>query len=127
MKQIVRTPNAPAPAGPYSQAVVSGELLFLSGQAAIDPKTGLLINGDTAAQTSQVLRNLQAVLEAAGSDLNHVLKVGVFLIDMDDFAAMNEVYLKFFGPEPPARTTIQAARLPLDARVEIDLIAQRKD
>jgi 2-iminobutanoate/2-iminopropanoate deaminase len=124
-KQIVETKNAPAPVGPYSQAVVWGDLIFVSGQAALDPRSGKLVPGDTAVQTAQVMRNLQAVLDGAGSDLQHVLKTTVFLLDMDDFAAMNQVYGEFFDSEPPARSTIQAARLPLDARVEIELVATR--
>ena len=125
-KHVIKTQNAPAPVGPYSQAVISGDLIFLSGQAAVDPETGKLVEGDTKAQTLQTLKNLKTVLEAAGSDLEHVVKTNVFLIDMNDFASMNEVYRQFFPDEYPARTTIQAARLPLDALVEIDLIATRK-
>jgi len=125
-KQIVQTASAPAPVGPYSQAIVAGDLIFVSGQAAVNPETGRLVKGDISAQTNQTLLNLKAVLEAAGSDLEHVLKTSVFLLDMNDFAEMNEVYRRFFPAEQPARTTIQAARLPIDARVEIDLIATRK-
>jgi 2-iminobutanoate/2-iminopropanoate deaminase len=125
-KQTVETKDAPAPVGPYSQAIVAGDLIFVSGQAGVDPETGRLVEGDTKAQTAQTLKNLQAVLEAAGSDFEHVVKTSVFLHDMNDFAAMNEVYRQFFPTDQPARTTIQAARLPLDARVEIDLIATRK-
>jgi 2-iminobutanoate/2-iminopropanoate deaminase len=125
-KQIVKTASAPAPVGPYSQAIVAGDLIFVSGQAAVNPETGRLVEGDISAQTNQTLLNLKAVLEAAGSDLEHVLKTSVFLLDMNDFAEMNEVYRQFFPAEQPARTTIQAARLPIDARVEIDLIATRK-
>jgi 2-iminobutanoate/2-iminopropanoate deaminase len=122
-KRKVETASAPAPIGPYSQAVTAGKLVFASGQAAIDPQTGKLIAGDTAEQTAQVMRNLQAVLEAAGSSLEQVLKTTVYLADMADFAAMNGAYARFFKQDPPARTTIQAARLPLDARVEIEVIA----
>ncbi len=125
-KQIVETNNAPAPVGPYSQAIIAGNLVFASGQAGLDPQTGRLISRDIMEQTGQVMRNLQAVLEAAGSSLERVLKTTVFLVDMNDFAAMNESYAEFFKGDPPARTTIQAARLPLDARVEIELIAARE-
>ena len=123
MKRRVETEGAPAPIGPYSQATIAGNLVFASGQAALDPQTGTLIAGNVAEQTAQAMRNLQAVLEAAGSGLNRVLKTTVYLADMADFAAMNEAYARFFPQNPPARTTIQAARLPLDARVEIELIA----
>lgn len=123
MKRRVETASAPAPVGPYSQATIAGNLVFASGQAALDPQTGALVAGNVAEQTAQVMRNLQAVLEAAGSSLDRVLKTTVYLADMDDFAAMNEAYARFFPQNPPARTTIQAARLPLDARVEIELVA----
>ena len=122
-KRKVETGAAPAPVGPYSQAIIAGNLVFASGQAGLDPRTGRLISRDIIEQTAQVMRNLQAVLEAAGSSLERVLKTTVFLADMNDFAAMNEAYAGFFKCDPPARTTIQAARLPLDARVEIELIA----
>lgn len=126
-KQKVETRTAPAPVGPYSQAIIAGNLVFASGQAGLDPQTGRLISRDVIEQTAQVMRNLQAVLEAAGSSLERVLKTTVFLADMNDFAAMNEAYAEFFKGNPPARTTIQAARLPLDARVEIELIALVND
>ncbi|HYY56031.1 MAG TPA: RidA family protein [Pyrinomonadaceae bacterium] len=122
-KKIVRTKKAPAPIGPYSQGVMAGSLVFASGQTPIDPQTGELIAGDIGAQTAQAILNLQAVLEAAGSSLERVVKATVFLADMNDFAAMNEAYGRFFTQEPPARTTIQAAALPRNARVEIELIA----
>jgi len=122
-RQKVETKNAPSPIGPYSQAIVAGGFVFASGQAGLDPQTGRLISRDVIEQTAQTLRNLQGVLEAAGSSLERVLKTTVFLADMNDFAAMNEAYARFFTQNPPARTTIQAARLPLDARVEIELIA----
>ncbi|MBA3765440.1 MAG: RidA family protein [Acidobacteria bacterium] len=125
-KQKVETKNAPSPIGPYSQAIIAGNLVFASGQAGLDPQTGKLISRDIIEQTAQVMRNLEAVLEAAGSSLERVLKITVFLADMNDFAAMNEAYAGFFKQDPPARTTIQAARLPLDARVEIELIAARE-
>ena len=102
-KQIVKTASAPAPVGPYSQAIVAGDLIFVSGQAAVNPETGRLVEGDISAQTNQTLLNLKAVLEAAGSDLEHVLKTSVFLLDMNDFAEMNEVYRQFF-PFPFERT-----------------------
>jgi 2-iminobutanoate/2-iminopropanoate deaminase len=122
-KKIIATRRAPAPIGPYSQAITVGNLIFVSGQTPLDPQTGELVTGDIAEQTTQVIRNLQAIVEAAGSSLDRVLKTTVFLADMDDFAAMNEAYGRFFTHEPPARTTIQAARLPRHARVEIELIA----
>ena len=122
-RQKVETKNAPSPIGPYSQAIVAGGFVFASGQAGLDPQTGRLISRDVIEQTAQTLSNLKGVLEAAGSSLQRVLKTTVFLADMNDFAAMNEAYGRFFTQNPPARTTIQAARLPLDARVEIELIA----
>jgi 2-iminobutanoate/2-iminopropanoate deaminase len=122
-KKIIETSRAPAPIGPYSQAVRAGNLIFVSGQTPLDPHTGELVTGDIAAQTTQVIRNLQAIVEAAGSSLDRVLKTTVFLADMGDFAAMNEAYGRFFNQEPPARTTIQVAGLPRHARVEIELIA----
>ena len=123
MKEIVSTENAPGAIGPYSQAIKTGGLVFCSGQIPIDPATGNFVSDDIAGQTEQVLRNLSAVLEAAGSNLGSVVKTTVFLADMNDFAAMNEVYGKYFGENKPARATVQAARLPRDARVEIDCIA----
>ena len=125
MKKIVQTDDAPRAIGPYSQAIVAGELVFASGQIPTDPQTGEFVAGGVAEQTEQVLRNLAAVLEAAGSGLDRVVKTTVFLADMNDFAAMNEVYGRFFASEPPARATVQAARLPRDARVEIEAIALR--
>jgi 2-iminobutanoate/2-iminopropanoate deaminase len=124
MRQAVSTPAAPAAIGPYSQAVRSGSLVFVSGQVPIDPATGAIVQGDIAAQTHQVFRNLRAILEAAGSSLDRVVRVGVFLADMNDFAAMNEVYAGYFTAPAPARATIEAARLPRDARIEIDVIAE---
>ncbi len=123
MKKIVTTEKAPGPVGPYSQAVIVGALLFTAGQVGLDPRTGKVVEGGVAAQTSQALQNLQAVLEAAGSRLDQAVKTTVFLADMDDFASMNEAYKGFFKEDPPARSTIQAARLPLDALVEIELVA----
>ena len=123
MMETVSTENAPGAIGPYSQAVKTGNLVFCSGQIPIDPATGNFVSDDVAEQTEQVLKNLSAVLGAAGTDLNKVVKTTVFLADMNDFAAMNEVYAKFFDANKPARATVQAARLPRDARVEIDCIA----
>jgi len=123
MREIVKTEGAPAAIGPYSQAVRAGGFIFASGQIPLDPKTGEFVAGGVADQTEQVMRNLQAVLEAAGSGLNRIVKTTVFLADMNDFAAMNEVYGRYFEENPPARATVQAARLPRDARVEIEAIA----
>ncbi len=123
VKDIIATDRAPRAIGPYSQAVRAGNLVFASGQIPIDPATGEFVTGGIAEQTEQVLRNLTAVLEAAGVGMDQVIKTTVFLADMDDFTAMNEVYGRFFGAEPPARATVQAARLPRDARVEIEAIA----
>jgi len=123
VKEIISTENAPGAIGPYSQAVKAGNMVFCSGQIPIDPTTGEFVSADVAAQTEQVLQNLNAVLEAAGGNLNNVVKTTVFLADMNDFAAMNEVYARFFSDNKPARATVQAARLPKDARVEIDCIA----
>lgn len=123
MKEIVATERAPRAIGPYSQAVRSGNFLFASGQIPIDPATGEFVAGGITEQTEQVMRNVSAILEAAGAGLQQVVKTTVFLADMDDFTAMNEVYGRFFGENPPARATVQAARLPRDARVEIEAIA----
>ncbi|HEX8722990.1 MAG TPA: RidA family protein [Pyrinomonadaceae bacterium] len=122
-RRIVKTEGAPGAIGPYSQAVVAGGFVFTSGQIPIDPATGQFVEGGVREQTAQVLSNLSEVLEAAGSSLGRVVKTTVFLADMNDFAAMNEVYGTFFAEEPPARSTVQAARLPRDARVEIDVVA----
>ena len=123
MKEIISTENAPGAIGPYSQAVKAGNMLFCSGQIPIDPATGEFVSQDVAEQTEQVFKNLIAVLEAAGAGLADVVKTTVFLADMNDFAAMNEVYARYFSDHKPARATVQAARLPRDARVEIDCIA----
>ncbi len=123
MKEIIATDKAPGAIGPYSQAVKAGEMVFCSGQIPIDPVTGEFVSDDVAEQTQQVLKNLSAVLEAAGTSLNNVVKTTVFLADMNDFTAMNEVYAGFFSENKPARATVQAARLPKDARVEIECIA----
>jgi 2-iminobutanoate/2-iminopropanoate deaminase len=123
-KQAISTPQAPAAIGPYSQAIRSGNLLFVSGQIPLDPSTGQLVQGDAAVQTERVLKNLAAILEAAGSSLAQVLKTTVYLKDLGDFGKMNEVYARFFGDCPPARATVEVARLPRDVSVEIDLIAE---
>ncbi len=123
VKQIIATDRAPRAIGPYSQAVRAGNLVFASGQIPIDPATGEFVAGGVAEQTEQVLRNLTSVFAAAGVELNQIVKTTVFLAHMEDFAAMNEVYGRFFGEQPPARATVQAARLPRDAKVEIEAIA----
>ena len=123
MRERVQTENAPAAIGPYSQAIKAGGFVFVSGQISIDPKTGEFIAGSIAEQTERVFKNLAAVLEAAGSSLDQVVKTTVFLADMKEFAAMNDVYAKFFSGAPPARATVAAAGLPKDARVEIDAVA----
>ena len=123
MKQVVATERAPKAIGPYSQAVVHNGLAYLSGQIPLDPATGQMVEGDIAVQTERVLQNLKAVLEACGSSLGQVLKTTVFLKDMGEFPKMNEVYARYFGENPPARATVEAARLPRDVRVEIEAIA----
>ena len=123
MKQIIATESAPQAIGPYSQAVVANGFVFASGQIPIDPATGQFVEGGIVEQTEQVLRNVSNLLEAAGTSLARVVKTTVFLADMNDFAAMNETYARFFGAQPPARSTVQAARLPRDARVEIEVVA----
>ena len=123
MKKIVATDKAPKAIGPYSQAIVHNGLAFLSGQIPLDPATGQLIEGDIAAQTTRVLENLKSVLEACGSGLDGVVKTTVYIKDMGEFAKVNEVYGKYFSENPPARSTVEAARLPRDVRVEIDVIA----
>lgn len=123
MNEIISTEKAPGAIGPYSQAVKAGNTVFCSGQIPIDTATGEFVEGGVAEQTEQVLKNLSEVLTAAGASLNSVVKTTVFLADMNDFAAMNEVYARFFNENKPARATVQAARLPRDARVEIDCIA----
>jgi len=123
VKETISTEKAPGAIGPYSQAVKAGNMVFCSGQIPIDPTTGEFVSNNVAEQTHQVLINLSAVLEAAGTSLNNVVKTTVFLADMNDFTAMNEIYAEFFNNNKPARATVQAARLPRDARVEIDCIA----
>jgi 2-iminobutanoate/2-iminopropanoate deaminase len=123
-KRIIQTDRAPAPIGPYSQAVVAeGNLLFTAAQIANDPQTGQIVQGDIRSQTRQVLENLKAVLNAAGASLNDVAKTTVFLKNMDDFGAMNEVYAGYFRDSAPARSTVEVARLPRDARIEIEIVA----
>jgi 2-iminobutanoate/2-iminopropanoate deaminase len=123
MKQIVATSQAPQAIGPYSQAVTGNNLAFLSGQIPLDPATGQIVEGGIAVQTERVLENLKAVLEACGSSLARVLKTTVYLKDMAEFPAMNEVYARYFPENPPARATVEISRLPRDVRVEIDAIA----
>jgi len=123
MKQAISTSDAPKAIGPYSPAVRSGQMVFISGQVPIDPATGNLIDGDIAAQTRRVFDNLGALLKAAGLSYANVVRTTVFLADMNDFAAMNQTYATFFSEPYPARSTVQVSRLPKDARVEIDVIA----
>jgi 2-iminobutanoate/2-iminopropanoate deaminase len=123
VRQAISAPGAPRAIGPYSPAIRSGNLMFLSGQIPLDAATGGLIEGDIAAQTEQVMRNIGALLDAAGAGFEHVVRTTVFLADMNEFAAMNAVYARFMTDPPPARSTVQVARLPRDVRVEIDVIA----
>lgn len=123
MKVPVQTDKAPKAIGPYSQAIKAGGLVYLSGQIPLDPETMQIVEGDVRQQTERVLKNLKAVLEAAGSSLGKVVKTTVFLKDLSDFVAMNEVYGSFFQDAPPARSTVEVARLPRDVKVEIDVIA----
>lgn len=122
-KQAISSPDAPPPIGPYSPAIRAGQLLFISGQVPIDPSTGDLVGGDIKAQTRRVMDNIGALLKAGGLDFPSVVRTTVFLADMNDFAAMNDVYGAFFGQPYPARATVQVARLPKNARIEIDVIA----
>ena len=123
MRQPVSAPNAAKPIGPYSPGIRAGNLLFLSGQVGFDPSTGVLVEGGITAQTDQVMRNIGALLNAAGADFTHVVRTTVFLADMDEFGAMNAVYGRYVVDPPPARSTVQVAALPRSARVEIDVIA----
>lgn len=125
MKQIIRTENAPAPIGPYSQAVLHGNTLYVSGQIAIDPQSGNLILDSIEKETHRVMKNLQAILTAAGMDFGHVVKTGIFLQNMGDFAQVNEVYGSYFSSDFPARETVQVACLPKNVNVEISVIAIR--
>jgi len=127
VKRIIQTAQAPQAIGPYSQAVEANGLIFASGQIPIDPMTGQFVQGGIAEQTERVLKNLAAVLEAAGSGLDRIVKTTVFLASMEEFALMNEVYGRFFDADPPARATVEAARLPRDARVEIEAIALKNE
>lgn len=123
MKDIVLTDRGPKPIGPYSQAVKSNGFVFVSGQVALDPRTGEFVGTEVREQTRRAMENLKAILEAAGVSFSHVVKTTVYLKDMNDFTAMNEVYGGYFTAAPPARSTVQAARLPKDALVEIDVVA----
>jgi 2-iminobutanoate/2-iminopropanoate deaminase len=122
-RQVIHTEHAPKAIGPYSQAIRVGEFIFCAGQTPIDPATGNLVDGNIEEQTRRVLQNLSEVLKAAGTSMERVVKTTVFLLDMNDFVRMNAVYAEFFPTNPPARSTVQVARLPRDARVEIELIA----
>jgi 2-iminobutanoate/2-iminopropanoate deaminase len=122
-KKIILTGNAPAPIGPYSQAVQFGNMLFISGQIPIDPQTGDLVQGSIEAETTQVMINLQAILQQAGMDFTNIIKTTIFLMDMGQFAKVNEVYGKYFTSEPPARETVQVSGLPKGVNVEISMIA----
>lgn len=122
-RSVVQSGDAPKPIGPYSQAIKAGEFVFCAGQIAIDPATGQLIQGDVAAQADRVLKNLAAVLSAAGTDLEHAIKTTIYIKNISDFAAVNEVYGKYFKASPPARSTVGVAALPKDALIEIDVIA----
>ena len=123
MRQVVSAPDAPKALGAYSPAIKAGNLLFISGQIPVDPTTGNLIQGDIAAQADQVMQNLTALLRAAGASFTNVVRTTVYLADMNDFAGMNEVYSRYIVDPPPARATVQVARLPRDVKVEIDAIA----
>ena len=123
MKQVISSPDAPKAIGPYSPAIRSGQLLFVSGQIALDPTTGQMIAGDTATETRRVMDNLGALLKAAGLTFSDVIRTTIFLADLGDFATVNEVYGTYFTSPAPARATVQVARLPRDARIEIDAIA----
>jgi len=122
MREVISTDRAPRAIGPYSQAIRANGLIFTAGQIALDPATGQVAEGDVAQQTTRVLENLKGIIEAAGSSLDRTVKATVYLKDMNDFAAMNEVYTRYFPTDPPARSTVEASRLPRDVRLEIDLI-----
>jgi len=123
VKEVVKTPRAPAAIGPYSQAVKAGGFLFISGQIGIDPATGRLVEGDTATQAERALRNIVSILDDSGATPQDVVKSTIYLIDMRDFEAVNEVYARYFNIEPPARATVQVAALPKNARIEIEVVA----
>lgn len=127
MRQVIATENAPAAVGPYSQAIKANGFVYTAGQIPLDPATGNIVEGDIQAQAHRALQNLQAVLEAAGSNLGNVVKTTVFLQNMDDFGAMNEVYGRFFGQAPPARSAVEVARLPLGVHIEIEAVALAGD
>ena len=122
-RHAIASADAPKAIGPYSQAIRAGSLLFVSGQIPLDPQTGAMVDGDIGAQTHRVFANLRAILEAAGATFDNVVRTTVYLADMNDFAVVNEIYGTYFSSPAPARATVQAARLPKDARVEIDVIA----
>jgi 2-iminobutanoate/2-iminopropanoate deaminase len=123
VREVIATEKGPKAIGPYSQAIKANGFIFISGQVAFDPATGQALDGDTAQQTERIFQNLKAIVEAAGSSLDRAVRLGVFLQDMNDFSAMNEVYARYFPGNPPARTTVEVSRLPRDFRVEIDMIA----
>ena len=123
MREVISTADAPKAIGPYSQAIQAGGFVFTAGQVALDPATGQVVPGDIAAQTERVMKNLAAILQAAGTGMEKVVRCGVFLKSMNDFAAMNEVYGRYFAAAPPARSTVEVTRLPKDVLVEIDVIA----
>lgn len=123
MKIVIATRNAPQAIGPYSQAIIVNGMAFLSGQIPLDPATGQIVEGDIAVQTARVLDNIQGLLQACGSSLENVVKTTVFIKDMNEFGKMNEVYGRYFSVDPPARSTVEAARLPKDVRIEIEVIA----
>ncbi len=125
-RRVVKVPGAPPPSLPISPAIVAGDFVFTSGQIGIDPKTGQMVAGGIEEQADQVLKNLSGVLDAAGSSMSHVLKTTVFLADMNDYAAMNEVYRRYFKQDPPARSAIQVAKLPANAKIEIEAVAVLK-
>lgn len=122
MKEIILTKEAPAPIGPYSQAVKAGGFLFCSGQIPLDPATNQVVAGDVQAQTKQVMENIRGVLKAAGADFKHVVKTTIFLKSMGDFPLVNEIYGSYFSSEPPARSTVEVARLPKDVSVEVEVL-----
>lgn len=126
MKSPLHSVHAPKPIGPYTQAIRAGDFVFISGQIGIDPETGKLVAKDAVGQTAQALKNIRAILTAAGLSAEHVVKTTVFLADMGDFASMNEAYGAMFHDDPPARSTVQVAKLPMDAKVEIEVIAMRR-
>lgn len=122
-RTVISTESAPPALGPYSQAIAAGDLIFVSGQLPIDPASGQFVEGDIATMTRQIFKNIATVLAAAGSNLSKIVKVTVFMADLNDFQTMNEAYAEFFPSNPPARSTVQVARLPRDARIEIEVIA----